>query len=108
MLLFSTTGPGAGAWAQSSGPVTDENVTERIVQAKTPAEHEAIAAYYKAQAAVAAAKVKEHEAMVKAYGGHGAKTMNRHCEALLQTYRAQQKDLETLAKDHEEMAKAAK
>ena len=98
-----------GAWAQAgaAGPVTDANVVERIAQAKTPAEHQAIALYYKAQAADAAAKVKEHEAMVKAYGGTGSKTMNRHCETLLKTYRAQQKDLEGLAKDHEDMAAAA-
>ncbi len=104
VFVLLTASPVWRAWAQAAGPVTDENVVERIAQAKTPAEHEAIAAYYKAQAAVAASKVKEHEAMVKAYS---SKTMNRHCESLLQTYRAQQKDLEALAKDHEDMAKAA-
>lgn len=103
-VVLLTASPGWRAWAQAAGPVTDDNIVERIAQAKTPAEHEAIAAYYKAQATVAAAKVKEHEAMVKAYK---SKTMDRHCESLLQTYRAQEKDLMQLAKDHADMAAAA-
>ena len=107
--IFGPLFPGSELlWAQSAGPVTDDNIVERISQAKTPAEHEAIAAYYNAEAATAAAKVKEHEAMVKAYGGSGMKTMNRHCEQLLQTYRSQQKDVETLAKEHADMAAKAK
>lgn len=107
ILVLLTANPGARVWAQSAGTVTDGNVVERITKAKTPADHEAIAAYYKGEAAAAATKVKEHDEMVKAYGGNGAKTMNRHCESLLQTYRGQQKDLEALAKDHADMAIAA-
>ena len=95
---------GAQAQAGAAGPVTDDNIVERISTMKTAADHQAIAAYYQGKADAAAAKVKEHEAMVKAYKG---KTMDRHCESLLQTYRQQKADFENLAKDHSEMAAAA-
>ena len=95
-----------GAWAQAgaAGPVTDANIVERITTMKTAADHQAIATYYQGKAAEAAAKVKEHEEMLKAYG---SKTMDRHCQSLLQTYRTQKADFESLAKEHSEMAAAA-
>ena len=43
-----------------------------IANAKTPADHEAIAAYYDAQAKAAREKVEEHRAMASAYKGHPA------------------------------------
>ena len=104
IAFLLTANPGARVWAQSAGTVTDDNIVARITQAKTPADHEAIARYYKGEAAGAAAKVTEHEAMVKAYAG---KTMDRHCESLLVTYRNQKQDFEALEKDHADMAIAA-
>jgi len=95
-------------WAQA-GPVTDDTITERIATMKTPADQQAIAAYYQTKADASAAEVKRHEAMIKAYGGHGGKTMNKHCELLLSTARQQEVQYKVLAKEHAEMAaKAAK
>lgn len=106
LLALLTISPAMRAWAQAAGPVTDANVVERITTMKTPADHQAIAAYYQAKAD--ATDVKLHEAMVKAYGGSGMKTMNRHCELLLQTARQQKAEYESLAKEHADMAAAAK
>jgi hypothetical protein len=93
-------------WAQA-GPVTDDNIVERITTMKTPADHQAIATYYQTKVAAEAADVKRHEAMVKVYGGNGMKTMNRHCDLLLQTARQRQAEYESLAKEHADMAAAA-
>ena len=106
LLLLLTANPVASAWAQS-GPVTDDNIVERVTMMKTPADHQAIAAYYQVQATAAAGEVKRHEAMVKAYGGNGMKAMNSHCEILLQAARQEQAQDEALAKEHADMAIAA-
>jgi hypothetical protein len=87
-------------WAQA-GPVTDDTIVERITTMKTPADHQAIAAYYQTKAAAAAVEVTRHEAMVKAYGG------NRHCDQLLWTARQRNTEYESLAKEHADMAAAA-
>ncbi|MBI1818116.1 MAG: hypothetical protein HYR72_24310 [Deltaproteobacteria bacterium] len=97
---------GQAAWAQAT-PVTDDNIVERITTMKTPAEHQAIAAYYQTKAAAASAEVARHEAMVKAYGGTGMKTMNRHCDLLYQTALQEKTEYESLAKDHADMAASA-
>jgi len=89
------------AWAEA-GSVTDDNVVERITTMKTPTDHEAIAEYYRTKAAAAAADTTRHEAMMKSYGGNGMKTMNRHCDLLIQTARQQQAEYESLAKAHAE------
>ena len=60
ILFLLTAIPGARVWAQSAGTVTDSNIVERITLAKTPADHEAIATYYKGEAASAAAEVTRH------------------------------------------------
>lgn len=96
--------------AGEAAPVTDDNVAERIAQAKTSADHEAIAEYYKAQAAVAAAKVKEHEAMLASYknvAGTSLEIMRNHCKGLIQSYGQEQREYEALAKEHEKLAQAA-
>jgi hypothetical protein len=71
-----------GASAATGGSVTPA----QIAAAKTPAEHEAIAKQYDAEAAAAEAQAKEHEMMVQTYevaAGNpknaGAKSMVGHC-----------------------------
>jgi hypothetical protein len=50
-LLLATALPAVKAVAQQNATVTDDNLNEMIKSAKTPADHEAIAAYYDAEAA---------------------------------------------------------
>jgi hypothetical protein len=91
--------------------VTEQNVAERIATMKTPQDHEAIAAFFKAQAAAAGEQVKEHEAMLaswkKSISGHSLVTMTQHCEGLIASYKKLQKDYEALAEAHYKMGKAA-
>ena len=91
--------------------VTEQNVAERIAAAKTPQEHEAIATFFKGQAAAAGEKAKEHEAMLgswkKSTSGRSLNVMRQHCEDAIASYKKLQKDYEALADEHEKMAKKA-
>jgi hypothetical protein len=90
-----------------------------IENAKTPADHEAIAAYYDGEAKAARAAAEQHRKMAAAYGKHpepaGAKgvrssiykTMPRHCDQLVASYEAAAKDNDALAAAHREAARAA-
>ena len=96
--------------AVAADAVTDDTVAERISAAKTAADHEAIAAYYRAQAAEKAKQVQHHEAMLKSYdnvAGVPKELMRNHCETLITTYRRAQQAFEGLAAEHEKLAKAA-
>jgi hypothetical protein len=92
----------------------DVDIDKMIETAKTAADHQAIADYYKQQAAAARAKVTEHQKMAKAYsmssiGMQATKThFHQHCEALVRIYESEAKEDDALAKAHEDMAKAAK
>ncbi len=98
--------------AHAQEPITEANVAQHIATAKTAADHQAIANFYKAQAAAAGEKVKMHEAMDAAYkSGQTGKTEARfheHCKDLISSYKKEQKDNLELAKEHEEMAAKAK
>ncbi len=83
--------------------ITGANVGQMMAAAKTPADHEAMVVYFKGQAAIAAQKVKEHEAWLAdlrkpgSHGGKGALSFADHCESLIASYRKQQKDYEAMA-----------
>jgi hypothetical protein len=90
-----------------------------IENAKTPVDHEAIAAYYDAEAKAARTAAEQHRKMAAAYGKHpvpaGAKgtrsaiykTMPKHCDQLVASYDAAAKEAEALAAAHREEARAA-
>lgn len=89
-------------------------VTEtQIAAARTPADHEAIAKSYDADAAAAEAAASKHEAMARAYhsaGGPkktGPNSMVRHCERLVKSYTDAAADYRALAAEHRSMAKDA-
>lgn len=100
--------------AASSSPVlaqvTEQNVAAKIAAAKTPADHEAIAAFYKSEASAAAAKVKTHEAMAASYktAGKFGPGLADHCQTLIREYTAAEKDYTKMAEEHEALAKSAK
>lgn len=101
-LAFSLVAPGSG-FAQ----ITEQNVAEKIAAAKTPADHQAIAAFYRSEAAEAAAKVKTHEAMMSSYrtAGKPGEGLAAHCRTLIAQYTAAEKDYTHMAEEHEALAK---
>ena len=102
-LIFSVATPVSIAQA--------EDVTEaQIAAARTPADHEAIAAKYDAEAQAADEMVANHEAMAKAYkavGAKGTQSMASHCNRLVAQYREAAKEYRALATEHRAMAKDA-
>jgi hypothetical protein len=99
-----------GGWA---APAQAADIEQMIVSAKTPADHEAIAAYYDQQAKEARDKAELHRKMgqdyKKAGGALAHKThFHEHCEALTAGYERAAKDFAALAAAHREMVKASK
>ena len=90
------------------------DIDAQIAAAKTPADHEAIAAYYDGEAKEAQAKADEHKKMEKAYsmsgiGNQATKThFHQHCETLIRAYESEAKEYTALAAAHRQMAKTAK
>jgi len=98
-------------WA---GAAQDVDVDKMIATAKTAADHQAIADYYKQQAKEAQEQADKHKKMAQEYsmssiGKQATKThFHQHCEALVRDYESAAKEYNDLAKAHEEMAKAVK
>jgi len=86
---------------------------EMITAAKTPAEHEKLAAHYEREAKAARAKAEEHKKMADAYRKAGGPLIEKlhfdqHCDALVKSYTSMADDLEALAKAEHEAAKQMK
>src|ERR1035441_10578469 len=84
--------------------LSKQQLNTLIATAKTPAEHERIAQYYKAKAVDYLAQAKEHEAMVAAYKANSSLSNDKnqastisHCEDFVTTFKA-------LADNNQEMA----
>ena len=94
-------------------PVVADVTEAQIAAAKTPADHEAIAKSYDADAAAAQAEASKHEAMARAYGTAGGpkktgpNSMVRHCERLVKSYTDAAADYRALAAEHRRMAQDA-
>ncbi len=89
------------------------SLQQRIEAARSPADHQALAAYFNGEAATARAKAAEHRDMILAYqrqvaGGHGDANMATHCNSLITGYEAIATDYALLAKSHLHMAEQAK
>jgi hypothetical protein len=92
--------------------VTDANVAELTATAKTAADHEAIAAYYQAEAKEASAEAEFHKKMGRrgtgaAPGKQAFDAMKPHCDRLVKSYQAAAESYEALAKLHQQLAKEA-
>jgi hypothetical protein len=93
--------------------------TQAIESATTPADHEALAAYYEGEAKQARAKADEHRRMAAAYrsfrvpaGTKGnrsglQRTMPGHCDRVVASYTAAADEYEAMAAAHREAAKEA-
>jgi hypothetical protein len=88
-----------------------KNIEQMIAEAKTPADHEAIAAYYDKEAQEAHKKHAEHQKMKEWYKNTPVMSkggFSTHCDSLISYDDKTAKEYEALAKLHREMAKSAK
>ena len=88
-----------------------KNIEQMITEAKTPADHEAIAAYYEKEAQDAHKKHAEHQKMEEWYKKNPALNKSgfgTHCDIIAANYDKTAKEYEALAKLHKDMAKSAK
>jgi hypothetical protein len=88
------------------------NLEKAVTEAKTPAEHEAIASYYDKEAATAKDKAAEHHRLMEAYRTQsvvprGQPTMANHCQQLAQNYERIAAENSALAAAHRQMAQEA-
>ena len=92
------------------GSATADVTEAQVAAAKTPADHEAIAKAYDAEAAAAEAKAKAHEGMARTYraGGGTPKAnptaMVGHCDRLMKSYSAAAVEYRALAAEHRKLA----
>ncbi len=94
-----------------SSAAEETNIEQMIEQAKTPADHEALAAYYEKEAQAAKAKYELHKKMETAYSKFPSLKQKSnvlfHCDTLAKDYETMAKQYEMLAQVHKEMAKEA-
>ena len=96
--------------AIAAGTVTDSNLAEKSAEAKTKADHEALAAYFQEKAADAGKTVERHQQMYRAVAAGGLKGqsgMGWHCRNAIRTARNLQEAYEELAAEHLRMASEA-
>lgn len=107
VLLAAATMPTIRAGAQQS-VVTDDNLDQMIAGAKSPADHEAMAAYYEQEAADAKKKAALHQRAADTYRKMNiAKPvgMANMCDSVVAMWDKIAADASKLARDHREMAK---
>ncbi|HZR81897.1 MAG TPA: hypothetical protein VFD92_12430 [Candidatus Binatia bacterium] len=94
----------ASSAAQAAEPVADSNVNAAIAAAKTPEDHQALAAFFTAKAEAADAEAAEHDKMATAFSGKARARMGEHCKSIAKAYRQQMKDYTALAKEQQALA----
>lgn len=112
VAMILALGTGIGMPGISASAAQAAGIDEQIANAKTKADHEAIASWYDERAKESEAKAADHEKMGAAYkkaGGMSHKThFHEHCETLTRQYRAEAKEYQALAAAHRQMAKNVK
>jgi hypothetical protein len=109
--FVSIVGAGALAIMMSGGAyAADQGVTAaQIEAAKTPADHEAIAAAFEQEASRLEELAKEHEKMADTYRPASSKkhvasaSMRAHCLSLATKYKEAARENRDLAKEHRQM-----
>jgi len=117
VLSLTTLGAASQARGQETHPkLSSKQLHQLIANAKTPEDHQKLAAYYRDLAAQAKAQAAEHEKMVEAYNqnplSHPPEKATaggpaEHCRTLIRLYNDEAKEDLALADQHEQMAKAA-
>ena len=100
--------PAAG-WAQAPAAGSDNLLQVLVDGAKSPAEHQALARYFRQQAADAKSLAETHKAMSRSYSGKPGElmNMNKHCDQIAKLNQDLAAQYEAMAKA-EETAAAAK
>lgn len=100
--------PAGVGWAQAAA-AGDSGLLQILVDsAKTPAEHQALARYFQAQAADAKALAERHQKMAKSYSGKPGelRNMNKHCDQIAKLNLDLAAQYEAMAKAEETAASA--
>ncbi len=96
--------------------LTHKQLKALIASAKTPADHQRLAAYYQQEAKRLAARAKEHEEMAAEYEKRPVPYESKnpgtipgaiHCQNFAKLYKQEAEEAQALAAIHEEMAKEA-
>lgn len=100
----------AGCASAPSGPSAD--LLQRIESPRTRADHDALAAYYDREAAVARAMASTHRKMATSYQGNfsgerGGASMPAHCNAIVRSEEAIAIALDAMAAGHRQMGQQA-
>ncbi|MDE2423946.1 MAG: hypothetical protein KGN31_07020 [Betaproteobacteria bacterium] len=108
-------GLSVGGFAVGADQTTSSSslsVEQKIIDAKSKTDHEALAAQYEKDAKDLQAKAQEHKEMARAYEKIGYLTEKhdfvRHCNSLAQKYEEAAKENLALAKLHRGLAVKAK
>ena len=103
--LLALMAPAPG-WAQSSAGGDAGLLQVLVNSATTPAQHQALAAYFRAQAADAKALAQTHQAMSKSYSGKPGelRNMTTHCDEITKLNQDLAAQYEALAKAEETAA----
>ncbi len=106
LVLLASFGVSAGE-VSATDPGMD--IATQIESANTKSDHEAIAAYFEAEAKRIDAEIAGHKRMSAAY--HGARQLRRlgvrmrkHCDMLIKNYEAAAVETREMAKIHRDMA----
>jgi hypothetical protein len=93
--------------APKSASVTDATVAERVLSARTKADEEALAAYYKAKAAAEEPRIAHFDQLFRAYlqlSGKKVEPMQRLARSLLKAARMSKQRYELLSQAHRTLA----
>lgn len=106
-IALAALGLSCGAWAAKPSPLDPATVAA----AKTPAQHEAIAKAYEAEAAELEAKAASHKDLAQTYSRFGNKPWQsaqaKHCDNVATSLKAAAEEDRALAAEHRKMAAAA-
>ena len=108
VTMFGAAVPARWTWAEMPGDMAD-----MVKNAKTAADHEALAAMYDKEAADAKARAADHRQMAQSYKsnsgkGTGASAMPQHCASLTKSFEQEAVMYEKMAATEREEAKRAK
>lgn len=114
--LFSLTvaGPVRPQSSKPQQPLTKKEVRTLIANARTAADHERLADYYRSETRRLMSEAKEHEHLARVYGDrtslndpnyYNIGRAARHCHNLAKDYSDTAKEAQDMAAIHEEIAK---
>ncbi|HWT66463.1 MAG TPA: hypothetical protein VN151_10155 [Terracidiphilus sp.] len=113
-VLVLTASAFATPATQASTQLTKEQLKTLVANAKTPAEHERIAAYYRALSEKLLAESNAHAQMAAELASNSATNNAKvhhgtvdHCKYLAETLKAKAAKAAAQAAEHEQMAKTA-